>query len=113
MTDYSLDFPAGFDDYAWEVQSKGWFSDVRLAAYGKQYRIAFYDPVRLSQEIQEEIHRGGVFFEPNLVVVQYTGEHGEGSGAINGVDESYLTRSRIVAGSRDLARKLLSQGEGA
>jgi hypothetical protein len=70
VTDYSLDFPAGFDDYAWEVQSKGWFSDVRLAAYGKQYRIAFYDPVRLSQEIQEEIHRGGVFFEPNLVVVQ-------------------------------------------
>jgi hypothetical protein len=70
VTKYSVVFPEGFDDYAWEVQSKGCFPDVRLAVSGKQYRIAFYDPVRLNQEIQDEIQRGGVFFEPNLVVVQ-------------------------------------------
>jgi hypothetical protein len=70
VIDYSILFPDGFDDYAWEVQSKGWFSDVKLAVFGKQYRISFYDPVRLSQEIQDEILRGGVFFEPNVVVAQ-------------------------------------------
>ena len=45
MIDYSILFPDGFDDYALEVQSKGWFSDVKLAVFGKQYRISFYDPV--------------------------------------------------------------------
>ena len=70
MTDYSIVFPEGFDEYAREVQSKGWFPDARLVAFGQQFRITFYDPVRLSQEIQDKIQRGSVFFEPNLVVVQ-------------------------------------------
>jgi hypothetical protein len=70
VTDYSIVFPEGFDDYAREVQSKGWFADVRLAFLGTKYRIAFYDPVRLGQEVQDRIQRGSIFFEPNLVVVQ-------------------------------------------
>jgi hypothetical protein len=73
VIDYSIIFPEGFDDYASEVQSKGWFSDVRLVFFGKRYRITFYDAVRLGQEIQEEIQRGGIFFEPNLVVVESIG----------------------------------------
>jgi hypothetical protein len=73
VIDYSIIFPEGFDDYASEVQSKGWFSDVRLVFLGKRYRITFYDAVRLGQEIQEEIQRGGIFFEPNLVVVESIG----------------------------------------
>jgi len=67
---YSLVFPEGFDDYAWEVQAKGWFADAMLLSLGRQYRINFYDPVRLGQEIESEHKRGGVFFEQNLVVVQ-------------------------------------------
>jgi hypothetical protein len=39
MSDSSLIFPDGFEQYAWELDSKGRFSD------------------------------GGIFFEPNLVVV--------------------------------------------
>jgi hypothetical protein len=33
------------------------------------YRLAFYDPVRLGQDVEEELQHGGFFFEPNLVVV--------------------------------------------
>lgn len=70
MTNYSLILPEEFDDYASEVESKGWFSDARLHCQGRQYGLTFYDPVRLGQEIEGELQRGGVFFEPNLVVVQ-------------------------------------------
>jgi hypothetical protein len=31
--------------------------------------MTFYDPVRLRQEIEDDLQRGSVFFEPNLVVV--------------------------------------------
>jgi hypothetical protein len=69
VTDYSLVFPEWFDDHAWEVESKGWFGEAKLTFTGKSYRINFYDPVRLAQEIADELERGSPFFEPNLVVV--------------------------------------------
>lgn len=70
MTKHSLNFPQSYDDYASEVESKGWFGEARLNFLGKQYRLNFYDPVRLGQEIESEIQRGHLFFEPNLVVIQ-------------------------------------------
>jgi hypothetical protein len=69
VTDYSLVFPEGFDDYAWEVESKGWFGEARLTSMGRSYRIIFYEPVRLAQEIEDELKRGKPFLEQNLVVV--------------------------------------------
>ncbi|MFI6928098.1 hypothetical protein ACIBIZ_49795 [Nonomuraea spiralis] len=37
---------------------------------GQCYRPVFYDPVRLGQEVADELARGtGFFREPNLVVV--------------------------------------------
>jgi hypothetical protein len=46
-------------------QGEGFF----LLVSGKRYRLNFYDSVRLSQEIENELQRGGLFFESNLVVV--------------------------------------------
>ena len=69
MTDNSLVFPQGFDDYASEVESKGWFAEATLTFLGKKHWMTFYDPVGLRQEIEDELQRGSVFFEPNLVVV--------------------------------------------
>ena len=71
MTNYTLTFPDDFDDYEWEVKSKGWFGEAKLSRLGKQYRLNFYDPVRLGQEVESELHRRTAFFEPNLVVVQF------------------------------------------
>lgn len=70
MKGHSLDLPQGYEEYASEVESKGWFSDAKLAYSGRRYRLSFYDPVRLAQEIDSEIQRGGIFFETNLVVIR-------------------------------------------
>jgi len=69
LKNHSLEFPKGFDDYASELESKGWFSEARLSFLGKKYRLSFYDPARLGQEVDADIQRGGVFFEPNIVVI--------------------------------------------
>jgi hypothetical protein len=69
MVNFALLFPGDFSDYEWEVKAKGSFSEARLAVSGKHYRLNFYDPVRLQQEIESELQCGLVFFEPNLVVV--------------------------------------------
>jgi len=69
-TEYSLNFPNEFDDYAGEVESKGCFSEARLVLLGRRYRVNFYDPVRLAQEIESALHRGTVFCEPKVVVVR-------------------------------------------
>lgn len=70
MSNFSFVLPADFSDYEWEVQSKGCFSEARMTVSGKHYRLNFYDSARLAQEIASELERGGVFFEPNLVIVQ-------------------------------------------
>ena len=37
---------------------------------GKYYRLRFFDPVRLGQEIIDDLEGDRIFFEPNLVVVK-------------------------------------------
>ena len=69
MTNYSLAFAKGFDDYASIIETKGWYPEARRTFSGKQYRLTFYDPFRLRQEIEAELQRGRAFFEPNLVIV--------------------------------------------
>ncbi len=61
---FSFDVPADFADYAWEVIAKGYYPAARMTVSGKQYRLNFYDAVRLNQEILSELEHGGVFFEP-------------------------------------------------
>lgn len=70
MSDHRLYLSDDFDDYDWQAEAKGWFPDARLSAFGKEYQLNFYDPVRLAQEIASEHERGNVFYEPNLVVVK-------------------------------------------
>ncbi|WP_423601559.1 hypothetical protein [Roseateles sp. MS654] len=70
MSSYSFALPSDLADYEWEVTAKGCFSEARLTVAGKQYRLNFYDAVRLGQEIESELENGSVFFEPNLVIVR-------------------------------------------
>ena len=67
---YVLTLPEDFEDYASEVQSKGWFSGATLLFAGKLYRLNFYDPVRLAQDVESELEGQDTFFEPNVVVVR-------------------------------------------
>lgn len=60
--------PEDFTSYEWEVESKGWF--VAKALFdGQQFSLSFYDPIRLAQDLQDELESGVVFFENNVVVV--------------------------------------------
>lgn len=75
MSDYSFSLPVDFKEYEWEVTAKGFYSEAKIEFSGKSYSINFYDPVRLAQEIESEVPRNVVFFEPNLVIVHsVTGE---------------------------------------
>jgi hypothetical protein len=70
MDNYSFVLPTDFSDYEWEVTSKGCFFEAQINIAGKSYRVSFYDAARLGQEIESELESGGVFFEPNLIVVR-------------------------------------------
>lgn len=70
MRSSCLELPADFEEHGSEVEAKGWFSEARVIASGARYRINFYDQARLNQQIQGELARGQIFFEPNLVVVR-------------------------------------------
>jgi hypothetical protein len=70
MTEHRLEFPEGFEDYAWEVEAKGWLHGAVAIIDGRRYLLTFYDPIRLSQDIEDELSRGAAFFEPNLIVVR-------------------------------------------
>jgi hypothetical protein len=70
MSSFSLALPADFADHEWEVQAKGCFFGARLTTFGRTCLLTFYDAVRLGQEVESEFERGGVFFEPNLVIVR-------------------------------------------
>jgi hypothetical protein len=43
MSSFSLDLPGDFEDYAREVEAKGWFSEARIIVAERLYRINFYD----------------------------------------------------------------------
>lgn len=70
MSNVTIEFPSGFDDYEWEVEAKGWLQGVVATIDGRRYPLTFYDPTRLSQDIEEELARGTGFFEPNVFVVR-------------------------------------------
>jgi len=60
MSSFTLVFPGDFGDYEWDVKEKGFFTEARLSASGKHYRLNFYDRVRLHQEIESQLQRAGV-----------------------------------------------------
>jgi hypothetical protein len=69
ISKFVLEFPPWFEDHDWEVVAKGWFAGVVAVIEGRRYTLTVYDPVRLAQDVEEELKLGRVFLEPNLVVV--------------------------------------------
>lgn len=64
-------FPDGFDErVAFEAPLKGWLSAHVVWADGRRCAVYFSDPVRLQQDLDENINLGTPFFaEPGLVVL--------------------------------------------
>ena len=67
-----LCFKYEFDDRAaFDAEARGYLGDVTLCdGAGRYYALAFYDAVRLSQDLEEETKQHRPFIaEPGLIVV--------------------------------------------
>ena len=69
MTLAQLRLPDDFQEYAWEVEAKGWFDGAFVEFDGRIAPITFYDSARLAEEIGEELEASGFIAFRNLVVV--------------------------------------------
>src|SRR5262245_18385048 len=68
---HAIDFPAYFVDEAPLIEAKGWFADARVRWEGRVHRPVCSDPVRLAQEVADELAGSDPYFsEANLVVVE-------------------------------------------
>lgn len=72
MPTHTLHFPAGYEQHTLLVEQEGWLSDVVANFDGRSYRLTFYNPKRLAQDIEAEHRRAAVFVRQNLVVVSAT-----------------------------------------
>ncbi|TNB76374.1 hypothetical protein FHJ30_02045 [Arthrobacter sp. BB-1] len=64
-----LVLPQDFSDYAWEVESKGYF-DAAVRLGDSLIPVSFYDPVRLQQEIADDIESDRLFTIRRLLVIE-------------------------------------------
>ena len=71
LISYDIKFPEGFHKYAWEVEAKGWLPDILITINHHHYRVTFYDPTRLAQDVESELRGCPAFFQSNLVVVSH------------------------------------------
>jgi hypothetical protein len=65
-----IEFPEGLESHEWEVESKGWLAGVVVIISGRRYIVEFYDPVRLVQDMEDDLQSSPVFFEANMLVVE-------------------------------------------
>ena len=63
--------PDGFDEQAlFEIPFKGWLSAYVESAEGCRYPVYFSDPIRLQQDLEEEVQLGKPYFAmPGLIVL--------------------------------------------
>jgi hypothetical protein len=66
--DCEIEFGDGFSEYEWQAEIKGWF-DATVRMGDVIFTVAFYDPVRLAQEVKDALDRDGVFAEKFVIVV--------------------------------------------
>ena len=65
-------FPEGYyERRELETPMKGWLDDVIVQLEdGSRYKLFFYDPVRLQQDLEEDAREGTPYLaEPNLIVL--------------------------------------------
>jgi hypothetical protein len=55
----------------WEIQQKGWFEQALVQLPdGSIVPVCFWDPVRLSQDLETDLKLGGVCIsEPGMIVI--------------------------------------------
>ena len=64
-----LVLPADFQEYAWDVEDKGFFWLASALIEGTHFPLTFYDPVRLQQDVLAELESGRPFTATRLLVI--------------------------------------------
>src|SRR5262245_45685552 len=68
----TIHFPDGYDARReFETPERGYLSNVVVQLEnGNRYQVFFYDPVRMQQDLEEEVKAGrGYLAEPNVVLL--------------------------------------------
>ena len=69
---FQVIFPEWYDQRGeWEAQEKGWLDGVEIRlANGSTQPLFFYDPVRLSQDLEAETKLGRAYIaQPGMIVI--------------------------------------------
>jgi hypothetical protein len=72
MTYPQIFFPPGYDArQEFETPARGYLSHVQVQLEnGNRYQLFFYDPVRLQQDLEEQVKSGRICLaEPNMIVL--------------------------------------------
>ncbi|MGL5829753.1 MAG: hypothetical protein ACRC0L_09325 [Angustibacter sp.] len=65
-----LVLPQDIEDYEWELESKGYFLGAAVLVGEQMLSVTFYEPVRLAQDIAEELSASRVFAVRRLLIVE-------------------------------------------
>lgn len=90
-----LTFECGFGDReAFEAEARGYLSHVLVElADGVRYRVVFWDPVRLQQDLeQEKLHGRPFVTEPGMIVVSEVTRANMETAVERLVDEKFFER---------------------
>jgi hypothetical protein len=69
MPEHELELPEDFADYEYEYEAKGYLAGARILRAGEHAEVVFYDPVRLAQDIEDELAAGNCPTYANIIVV--------------------------------------------
>jgi hypothetical protein len=86
---YNILWDEDFDDYEWMYAAKGWCG-ITVWVDEEEISLIFYDPVRLLQEVNDELKRIAFFRENNLVVVEVVNRKNIEAAFAKMFDERYL-----------------------
>ncbi len=99
-------FPDWYDERGeWEAESKGYLPGVQVEIAGERYGIFVYDPVRLTQDLEESGNlTSAVLAEPGMVVVPTVTRES----ILRAIPE--LVRGRFFDHLRPLAKRVSANG---
>ena len=65
---YKIEYWDRFDADEWEVETKG-YAQLVVVVDDVGVEFSFYDPVRLSQTVNDDVSRSGLFIETEIIVI--------------------------------------------
>lgn len=88
-----IHYPKELDSLAFfEIESKGWLSGVIIElANGSRHNVTFYDPIRLSQDLESELASGkSSLIEQGLIIIPVVTKTNIEKAIIQAIEENFF-----------------------